>query len=324
MEKSVQTTSLAPLAEPVPADRIGKEMDTLGDKMLFEIGDYRAYLLKADEAPETMRELYRLREETFRAVGEGTGKPLDTDAYDAYYRQMVLWHVPNREIVGAYRLGFGPEIMRSYGGIPGFYSSTLVKYGEKAAPLLGKSMELGRSFIVGKYQREIQPLRLLLAGLAVSTLKCPELDSYSGLVSISNDMPDFYKSLLTRYLERDFPFPDAADVATPTTPFTPDYLSVNPDDLLQLPEGKIDQLDRFIGVLSDGKYRLPVLVRKYFSCGAREICFNVDPDFCSCLDALILLRYKDFPKTTVNSILRGLPDDVQDAVWQRFYGISRP
>jgi putative hemolysin len=323
-ERAVSDAATSPLAEPVPADRIREEMEGLRDRMLFEIGDYRAYLLKADEAPETMRELFRLREETFRAVGEGTGQPLDTDSYDAYYRQMVLWHVPNQDIVGAYRLGFGPEIMDSHGGVPGFYSSTLVKYGEKAAPLLAQSMELGRSFIVGKYQREIQPLRLLLAGLAVSALKCPGLAYYSGLVSISNDIPDFYKSLIVRYLEKNYPFPDASSVAAPTNPFTPDYLAVNPDDLLQIPEGKIDQLDRFIGALSDGKVRLPVLVRKYFSCGAREVCFNVDPDFGSCLDALILLRFSDFPKQTVNSILRGLPDDVQDAVWRHFYGIPRP
>ena len=324
VERTVQAAAMAPLAEPVPAERIREEMDGLGDRMLFEIGDYRAYLLKAEDAPETMRELYRLREETFRAVGEGTGQPLDTDAYDAYYRQMVLWHVPNQEIVGAYRLGFGPEIMEAHGGVPGFYSSTLIRYGEKAAPLLARSMELGRSFVAGKYQREVQPLRLLLAGLAVSALKCPGLSYFSGLVSISNDMPDFYKSLIVRYLEKNYPFPDAAGVAVPTTPFTPSYLAVNPDDLLQFPEGKIDLLDRFIGTLSDGKYRLPVLVRKYFSCGAREICFNVDPDFCSCLDALIFLRFSDFPKVTVNSILRGLPDEVQDAVWKHFYGIPRP
>ena len=323
VEHAVQAVP-APLAEPVPADRIREEMDGLDERMLFEIGDYRAYLLQAGDAPETMRELYRLREETFRAVGEGTGQPLDTDIYDAYYRQMLLWHVPNQEIVGAYRLGFGPEIMESHGGVSGFYSAALVRYGEKAAPLLAKSMELGRSFITGRYQREIQPLRLLLAGLAVAVLKCPDLTYYSGLVSISDDIPDFYKSLIVRYLEKSFPFPDAPRVATPTTPFTPDFLAVDPDGLLQIPDGKIDLLDRFLGTLSDGKVRLPVLVRKYFSCGARLVCFNVDPDFGSCLDALIVLRFSDFPKSTVNSILRGLPEDVQDAVWKRFYGVSRP
>ena len=122
----------APLAEPVPADEVRAEMEKLQDHILFENGDYRAYLIPAPEAPAVMRELYRLREETFRAIGEGTGQSFDTDEYDAYYKQMVLWHIPIREIVGAYRLGFGPEIMAEHGCRSGFYSDSLVKSGDKA------------------------------------------------------------------------------------------------------------------------------------------------------------------------------------------------
>ena len=321
--KAAGNVSMAPLAEPVPAARVRAEMEARTDLMLFETGDYRAYLLQAGDTPETMRELYRLREETFRAIGEGTGLSQDTDAYDAYYRQMVLWNIPNREIVGAYRLGFGPEIMASHGGVPGFYSASLVKYGEAAPELMGQSIELGRSFIVRKYQREVQPLRLLLTGLAVSTLKCPGVKYFSGTVSISNDIPMFYKSLITRYLEKNYPMEDATRIATPTHPFTPDFLAVNPDGLLQLPEKEIDSLDRLILNLSDGKYRIPVLVRKYFSGGAKLVCFNVDPDFCDSLDALIFLRLSDFPKNTSRAFLRGLPDDLQDAVWQQLYGTPR-
>ena len=311
---------MAPLAEPVPAARVRAEMEARTDRMLFELGDYRAYLLQAGDTPETMRELYRLREETFRGIGEGTGQSQDTDMYDAYYRQMVLWNVPNREIVGAYRLGFGPEIMASHGGVPGFYSAGLVKYDEAAKPLLSRSIELGRSFIVKKYQREVQPLKLLLTGLAVAATKCPGSAYFSGTVSISNDIPLFYKSLIAKYLEKSYPIGDAARIAMPTHPFKPDFLAVDPDGLLQIPEGQIDLLDRLIGHLSDGAYRIPVLVRKYFSGGARLVCFNVDPDFCDSLDALIFLRLSEFPKTTCRAFLRGLPEGLQEAVLQHFYG----
>ena len=92
--------------------KIRKEIASLEDHILLSSGDYQVYLLRSQEAPALMQELYRLREETFRAIGEGTGNELDTDQYDAYFRQMILWNVPNGEIAGAYRLGFGPEIMR--------------------------------------------------------------------------------------------------------------------------------------------------------------------------------------------------------------------
>jgi hypothetical protein len=298
-------------------------MAKLDQYILFNNGDYRGYLIPAPEAPVVMRELYRLREETFRAIGEGTGLALDTDEYDAYYKQMVLWHVPNQEIVGAYRLGFGPEIMAAHGGLPGFYSDSLVRYGDRAEPLLARSMELGRSFIVQKYQREVQPLRLLLTGLAVAVLKHPDLEYYSGPVSISNDIPHFYKSLIVDYVTKNYPMPDADRIAQPSHPFVPDFLCVNPDDLHIAP-GNIDALDRALQALSDGKYRLPVLVRKYFCCNARLVCFNVDPLFCDSLDGLIFLKYSDFPKNTTRAVLRGLPDELQDAVWTRFYNEPRP
>ena len=312
-------SALEPVVPAVAPDIIRAQMGTLDDRILFETGDYRAYLIGAEDAPDVMRELYRLREVTFRAVGEGTGKSMDTDDFDTYYRHLILWNVPNGEIVGAYRVGYGPDIL-SKRGQEGFYTSTLVRFGPDADGILSHSMELGRSFVTEKYQREVLPLKLLLAGLCVATTKDSRVDCCIGLVTISAAMPDFYKSLAVRFLERDFELENADRFTTPTRPFYPDYLRVNPDDLLQVPGKDIDQFDRLLGVLSDGKYRLPVLFRKYFSCGARVSCVNVDPSFSDCVDAMIVLRLKDFPPASIKSYVRALPKVIQDSVLLHFYG----
>ena len=309
-----------PVAAPVPAEKIHEEIEGLGDHILYETGDYRAYLLKKDEAPYLMKELFRLREESFRRVGEGTGKPEDTDMYDDYYHQMIVWNIPNGDIVGAYRLGFGPEIMAAHGGIQGFYSDSLIKYGPKAKEYLPISMELGRSFVAERYQREVIPLKLLLTGLAVAAYRNPEIQYYTGPVSISSDMPGFYQSLVVHYLMRDYRMQDAENIAKPSHPFNEEFLRVNPDQLLQFPKAGIDYFDRLISSISDGKYRLPVLVRKYFSCNAKAVCFNVDPDFENSLDCTIFLKHSDFPENTLRSIVRGLPEDVQDGIYMHFYG----
>ncbi|MBQ7458318.1 MAG: lysophospholipid acyltransferase family protein [Bacteroidales bacterium] len=309
-----------PVAPAVASAQVIAEMDNLSDAILFETGDYSAYLLSADQAPAVMKELYRLREETFRAIGEGTGLEQDTDIYDSYYKHMIVWHKKNRDIIGAYRLGFGPEIFSDHGGVRGFYSSTLFKYGPKAAQLLPVSMELGRSFIAAKYQKEVFSLKLLLAGLATATLKCPQLEYFSGPVSISNDIPLFYKSLIYRYITQTYSIEEAKKVALATHPFEPDYMLVNPDQLMQFPEKNIDMLDKLLSNLSDGLVRLPVLVRKYFSCGAKLPCFNVDPDFSFSLDGLIFLKHSDFPQKTTRSILRGIPEEIQNQIWRHFYG----
>ncbi|MBP5334057.1 MAG: lysophospholipid acyltransferase family protein [Bacteroidales bacterium] len=309
-----------PVADPVPPELIHNEIEGLGDHILYETGDYRAYLLKKEDAPYLMKELFRLREESFRRVGEGTGKPEDTDKYDDYYHQMIVWNIPNGDIVGAYRLGFGPEIMAAHGGIEGFYSDSLIKYGPKAKEYLPISMELGRSFVSERYQREVIPLKLLLTGLAVAAYRNPEIQYYTGPVSISSDMPGFYQSLAVHYLMRDYKMPDAEEIAKPSHPFRAEFLRVDPDQLLQFPKDGIDYFDRLISAISDGKYRLPVLVRKYFSCNAKAVCFNVDPDFENSLDCTIFLKHSDFPENTLRSIVRGLPEDLQDGIYMHFYG----
>ena len=308
------------IVQPVDPDTIRARMAGLDHRAIFEAGEYRAYLIEAADAPEVMRELCRLREVTFRAVGEGTGKSIDTDPYDQYYRHLILWNIPNGDIVGAYRVGFGTDIIASHGGVPGFYTSTLVDFGPDAEEILSHSMELGRSFVVEKYQREVLPLKLLLAGLCVATTKDPMIDRCVGLVTMSAALPDFYKSLTVHFLHRDFLLENAERFAQPTTPFKAGYLRVDPEGLLQVPEKDIDAFDRLLGALSDGKYRLPVLFRKYFSCGARVSCVNVDPDFSDCVDAMIVLRLADFPPSSIKSFIRSLPQELQDEVLRHFYG----
>ena len=271
-----------------------------------------------------MQEVYRLREETFRSIGEGTGKPLDTDPYDKYYKHMLLWSIPGGELVGGYRVGFGSEIMASYGGIKGFYTASLVKMGPKAEEIFSQSIELGRSFIRKEYQREVLALKMMLAGISVLTTKDPAARYYTGPVSISNSFPDFYKSLTYYFLQQNYALPDAEEIARPSHAFEPNYLRVNPEQLFLHQKEDIDSLDHFIGTLSDGKHRLPVLMRKYFNNGARVICFNVDPLFSSSMDCHILLPLKDYPVSSVRSYVRSLPKEVQEAVFLKFYGTVNP
>lgn len=311
---------MQPVIDPVDPETVKKEIAAIEDKLIFETGGYRAFLIEAAEAPHLMRELYRLREVTFRAVGEGTGKPLDTDPYDDFYHHLILWHVENQELVGAYRLGYGTELLAKHEGLSGFYTSTLVNFGPDAEGILSHSMELGRSFIAEKYQREVLPLKLLLAGLCVATTKDPAVNCCVGLVTISASIPDFYKSLAAHFLNKYFLLPNAERFATPTTPFKPLLLNVDPDQLLQVPAGDIDAFDRLLGTVSDGKYRLPVLFRKYFSCGAKTSCLNVDPDFSNGVDSMIVLRLADFPAISIKSFVRSLPEDIQKKVFLHFYG----
>ena len=319
MDVSAPGQKMEPVAEPAARQDIIREMESISDKILFENGGYRAYLTKIDQLPATLHELGRLRETTFRAVGEGTGKPLDTDIYDTYFYHLILWHIENQEIAGSYRLGDGREIMEQHGGIGGFYTASLFKFKPGAEKILGRCMELGRTFIQEKYQRELLSFKLLLSGLGCAAGYMPHLDFYYGPVSISNTLPDFYKSLIVYFLEKVYPIGDNEKIASPTTPFKPDYLLVNPDDLLT-GINDLDAFNKLMGILSDNKYYIPVLVSKYFKCSAKLICCNVDPDFGNCLDGLILLRFTDYPKNTLRTLTKFMPPELQEKIFDQFGG----
>ncbi len=315
---------MSPIAEPVDPELVRAQMSKLEDKCLFQAGEYKGFLLDATDAPDAMRELYRLREETFRAVGEGTGKPLDTDSFDGHYKHLILWSVPNGEIVGAYRVGYGSKIIPNKGK-EGLYTASLLRFGPGSDKVLAHGMELGRSFVALKYQREVLPLKLMLSGLAVAMATDPESFYCVGTVSISDALPDFYKSLAIYFLERDFRLPDADNFATAPNPFQPDFLRVNPEGLLaRIPKGDIDAFDRLLGTLSDGKYRLPVLLRKYFSCGAKVACFNVDPSFNNSLDGMIVMDKSDFPVPMMRSLTRPFQKETAEMVFLHFYGTPNP
>jgi len=302
-----------PMAEQVPDEVIREEMASIADRIIFETGDYRCYLTTVDGIPNSMKELARLREETFRAVGEGTGKAIDTDEFDPYYHHLILWNIPNAEIVGAYRIGVGSELVKNHEGISGFYTSTMFNFAAGNEKLLSQCLELGRTFIRQKYQREVLALKLLLTGLSVSTAKFPDSRYFLGPVSISNDLPDLYKSLAVYFLQKRYSSPATKGIASPTHAFKYNFMAVNPEQLLSRIES-VDDLDRLTLAISDGKYRLPVLVKKYFNYNARLICFNVDPLFYSSLDGLILLKLSEFPKNYLRSLVKVLPDDLQETI----------
>lgn len=297
--------SCVPIAPQEDPRLVREEMARIGDRVLFESGDYRCYLTPSTDIPHTMHELGRLRESIFRAVGEGSGHALDLDQYDGYYKHLILWHIPNGEIAGAYRIGFGKELMARPEGQDAFYTASLFHFQEALKPYLGKGLELGRTIIAPPYQRDVSTLKLLLSGILSTAAKEDGVEYTLGPASISNDFPPFYKSLIYHYFWKHCSRPDAASLLKPRHPFQPDYLRINPDSLLVNCQSP-DELDRLISTLSDGQFRLPVLLRKYISFGAKLVCFNVDPDFHDCLDGFVLMRLKDIPENSFRSFAKYL------------------
>ena len=262
-----------------------------------------------------MREIAVCREETFRAVGEGTGNSIDTDEYDKYYRHLVLWDKEKKMLVGAYRLGMGNEIVRKY-GLDGFYSNSLFKFHREFRPYMRKTVELGRSFVVPAYQKDPLALMLLIKGLMYMVIKRPEVRYLIGPVSISAWYPHFYRSLMVHYLQQKQSVPELGKYVSPKYPFEPQFHRVKVDELAGGRMESLERFDRFMYRLSNNRFRLPTLLKKYIKLNARILAFNVDPDFNFCVDGLIMLDVMDVPKSEIDALSKEFQD--KDMVYRRF------
>ena len=315
----VKKTTSEPIDEPVAAADLKTELAAIHDKsFMYSASDYECYLADYEDIPNLMHEIARLREVTFRAIGEGTGKSLDQDEFDQHFKQMILWDTVKERIAGCYRLGIGSEIIPKY-GIKGFYVSTLVHIDEAFSEKLSHTIELGRSFVALEYQKEVLPLVLLLRGLADVVVRYPEIKHFIGPVSVSSWYPKFYQSLIVQYVSEKHPVDDnMVPMVTPKTPFVADYLKVDADVLLRNNMGSIDKFDKFLFRLSNGAYRMPTLFKKYLKLNAKSLCFNVDPDFNNSLDSLLFLTFTEFPEDEVMPLFRDSSDEEKESVRKRF------
>lgn len=304
-----------PLAAPVDKEVMASEIAALEQKILFSIGPYSCYLLNTPDIPHIMTEIGRCREEAFRDVGEGTNQATDTDKYDEYYKHLVLWDNEQKAVAGAYRLGFAGEIIAKM-GIEGLYTNSLFQYSPRFKGHLRKSIELGRSFVSLSYQKESIPLMLLIKGLMYTVIKYPHIKYLIGPVSISAWYPLYYRSLMIYYLQKKQSLPEFAGYVTPMIPFIPDYKRTDVKALLAHRIDSMEKFDRFIYRLSNNRFRLPTLLKKYLKINARILAFNVDPDFNYCVDGLIMLNLTEVPKSEIDSLSKEFQD--KEMVYRRF------
>ena len=309
----------ADIAAPADTSLMLAELEAIREKaFLCSVSDFDCYLADYKDIPNLMHEIARLREETFRAIGEGTGKSLDQDEFDLHFKQMILWDKAKQRIAGCYRLGIGSEIMPKF-GIKGFYVSTLVNIDESLSDKLSHTIELGRSFVALDYQKEVLPLMLLLRGLSDVVVRYPEINHFIGPVSVSAWYPKFYLGLIERYVSENHTVESSLqNKVTPKKPFEPDFLKVDPEVLLQHNMDSVDKFDKFLFRLSNGEYRLPTLFKKYLKLNAKLLCFNVDPDFNDTLDALLFLTFTEFPENEVMPLFRDSSDEEKETVRKRF------
>ena len=278
-----------PVASAVETANLVLEIAQLpANRCLAENSDFAVYLGQANEIPNLLLEVGRLREVTFRGVGEGTGKARDLDSFDEYYWHILLWSKAKQELVGAYRAGNTAEIIPSR-GIDGLYTSTLFRYESRLFEKLGPALELGRSFVRPEYQRQYAPLLLLWKGIARLVAMHPEVPVLFGAVSISNDYNKASREMIYRFFESRMAKDELATYIEPRRKFKPGLLRNWDCRAMCRSLHDLEELSQPItDVESDGK-GLPILLKQYAKIGGKLLGFNVDRKFSDVLDGLVLV-----------------------------------
>lgn len=243
------------------------------------------FLYQYQQSSPIMRELGRLRELTFRAVGEGTQQRRDVDLYDKYYQHLILWDPNDLEIAGAYRLGNAKSILEAGDAL---YSQSLFDYQDTFAPYFEEGLELGRSFVQEKYWGK-RSLDYLWMGIGAFIRRYPRYRYLFGPVSLSATLPSEATALITSFFS--FYFPDKQALVTPRLPYSASTVYTEYFTDLSYDEG-MELLKSRLGALN---VAIPTLFKQYGqlcepeSTGVRFCGFNIDPDFQNCIDGLVLV-----------------------------------
>ncbi|WP_203225019.1 GNAT family N-acyltransferase [Novilysobacter arseniciresistens] len=237
---------------------------------------------RLDAGNPLMREIGRLRESTFRAVGEGTGRARDVDAFDGWYEHIVLWDEQAARVAGAYRVARGAPVLASR-GLDGLYTASLFRYADDAIPRLAAGMELGRSFVAPEYWGG-RSIDYLWQGIGAYLARHRNVRYLFGAVSISNALPVAAREQIVAYYAQHHGS-ERRDVES-MRPFR--YRAAPP---------RFDHLDVATGFqvlranLDALGATLPMLYKQYTELcepgGARFLAFGVDPGFGDAVDGLI-------------------------------------
>lgn len=264
-------TPMAALATPLTGEILAKEIAALPpQQQLYTHKNYTAYYGWQAQLPNVVKDIARLREQIFRQHNEGSGQPLDTDAFDATYTQLFIFDHQQQQIVGAYRMGQSDKLLAA-GGLEQLYLSRMFDFKAGFVNRQQPCLEMGRSFVIPALQRSYLGLYLLWRGIGSFLRKHPQYRTLYGTVSISKLYQPASVALVQHLLTR------PSDQVSARTPFThqlhPELKELACEQDLTL------SLDTLLNGLEQDHKGLPVLIRQYQKMGARFYTVGIDSNF---------------------------------------------
>ena len=227
------------IIEPISKELLKAELTEEKRLRMTNKSHNQIYIITAQDSPNIMREIGRLREIAFRAAGGGTGKPLDIDEYDIMenpYKQLIVWNPEAEEILGGYRYLLGTDVRYDEKGAPILATAHMFNFSEKfLKEYLPTTIELGRSFVTVEYQstragsKGLFALDNLWDGLGALTVVMPNVKYFFGKVTMYPSYHRQGRDMILYFLKKHF-----GDKENLITPMKPLEMEAKEEDLAAL------------------------------------------------------------------------------------------
>lgn len=202
------------IIEPISKELLKAELTEDKRLRMTNKSNNQIYIITAQDSPNTMKEIGRLREIAFRAAGGGTGMSMDIDEFDTMehpYKQLIVWNPEAEEILGGYRYILGTDVRFDKHGAPILATSHMFHFSEKfLKEYLPTTIELGRSFVTLEYQstragsKGLFALDNLWDGLGALTVVMPNVKYFFGKVTMYPSYNRKGRDMILYFLRKHF------------------------------------------------------------------------------------------------------------------------
>ena len=260
------------IIRPIAKQLLKEELTAERHLRMTNKTNHEMYVITAQNSPNVMKEIGRLREVAFREAGGGTGKSMDIDEFDTMdngYKQLIVWNPEAEEIIGGYRYLLGTDVKLDDKGQPILATSHMFHFSDKFInDYLPQTIELGRSFVSLEYQSSKMGAKSLFAldnlwdGLGALTVIMPNVKYFFGKMTMYPSYVRKGRDMILFFLKKHFD--DHDHLIIPTKPLK---IETDEEELRQLfcedsfrDDYKI--LNREIRKMG---YNIPPLVNAYMS-----------------------------------------------------------
>lgn len=308
---------MEPIVDAIPRELLESELTEERLLRATNNASNLIYTFRADEAPNVMREVGRLREMAFRLAGGGTGKSLDIDEQDLAhdgYNQLIVWDPVGREILGGYRYIISDSSYPKHLSTEHYF-----KFNDNfRKDILPYTIELGRSFVHPRCQKtrdakSLYALDNLWDGLGALMVENPDKNYFFGKVTMYGHYNQQARNILMYFLQQYFPDKDHY-----VDPIYPIEMNIDEEQMKTIFTGS-SYLENYRILVTELRKKdefIPPMINSYMSLSPSMRVFSTvhNPDFGEVEETGILIKIKDIYPEKVERHTKGILKRLRDKI----------